>query len=369
MTPDYTYIDTAATLQKFVAEQPTLFGFDTEFTYERTFNPIPELLQIASSHGIGIIDLRAGLDLSAIEQWFIAPDVTRIAYAAQNDIEVLAEVFPVQLGPIEDIQLALKFLKPGQSPGYAQVVEQYVGVELDKSMQRSRWHRRPLSQRQLDYAAGDIYHLCELWAVIRQELKAAGRLDWYIEERENRARYHAADDPALIYGKSGELFELGERRFHLFQVLHEWRTEQARLINIPKNWILSPGAVLKLSSYKKFSDKVLLKVLSPKQVNRHRRSMHRLQSKATALANASQSISPKRLKGTVRALALECATIAADLNLSEELLGPRRDLLFVLRSYLEHGELPLWFTTWRTQLIGDLVVRAAKEFAANGAEQ
>ena len=362
MIPEYVLIDTSEAFRAFAEETPRLFAFDTEFTRERTFNPIPELLQIAIDDRIAIIDLRADLPIELIKHWFQREDIVRIAHSISNDIEVLNEIFRDELGVIEDTQLAYAFLQSGQMPSYAKLVKHQFGVTLDKSMQRSRWNKRPLSRKQLDYAALDIAHLIELWIELVEQLQQTGRLEWYREERD-RVQTPDADDPNRVVGNARRLMQLSERGLQFLRSLDDWRTKRASSMDIPKNWVLSRDQLFQLAGERSLKDQALRKVLSTKQVDRHRRKLQELHRQAQAAAKRSELTPPKRLNKIVKALGEQCNALANQMNVSEEVLGSNKDLLFAIRAYLSEGELPSWFGIWRTELIGDATMRAADNFA------
>ena len=368
MASDYTYIDTPAAFASFIRVVPEKFSFDTEFTYERTFRPIPELLQIGLPDRIGIIDLRADLPYDALKNWFQNHNTVRIVHSSLHDIAVMNEVFHTEIGRLEDTQLAYSFLNAGTSQSYAALIQRYFDVELDKTLQKSRWDRRPLSEAQLAYAALDIVHLTQLWEILEAELREAGRLDWYGEERD-RTQRPTADDPSLVVGSATRITQLNDTAFHFLQSLDSWRTDEAELINIPKNWILSKGNMLRLAAVKRLSDLSMAKVLSSKQINRHRTRFKRMHQEAQSVSKSSDSIPLKRLRNTIRELGEECKVVARELCVSEELLCSQKDLLFAIRTYLRNGELPSWFGTWRRALIGDAVIAAAEAFVSRAAHR
>ena len=360
--PDYAFIDSESVFRDFVDETPRTFSFDTEFTRKKTFKPIPELLQIDTGERIGIIDLRANLPIDQMKHWFQDDDIVRIAHSISNDIEVLNEVFQDDVGVIDDTQLALAFLHSGQMQSYAKLVQHQFDVKLDKSMQRSEWHARPLSRKQLDYAALDIAHLHELWDVLAKQLRDTGRLEWYLEER-NRLQSPEADDPSWVVGNARRLMQLSERGLQFLKSLESWRTKRAESMDIPKNWILSRDQLFQLANERSLKDHTLRKVLSSRQVDRHRRKLQELYRQAQGAAKRSELTPPKRLRKTVQALGEQCNALANEMNLSEEVLGSNKDLLFAIRTYLSDGELPSWFGRWRTELIGEATRSAADKFA------
>ncbi len=362
--PEYTLIDTPYALTEFAACMPRTFAFDTEFTYKSTYKPIPELLQIATNKCIGIVDLRANLPLQKLANWFQARDVVRVAFSAENDVGVLNEVFRVQLGPIEDVQLAVAFLKSGKMPSYAKVVAECFDVQLDKTMQRSRWDLRPLAAVQLDYAAMDICYLNALWLQFGSDLQNSNRFEWYSEERD-RVQRRDASDPRSLSSKAKSLLQLSEQGLCFFQLLDTWRTDQAALLNIPRNWIMAKDALVKLATTPRLNDRVLGKALSERQLIHHRSTLHALYRKACTAARDSEFPPPRELRKTVISLRNRCANLAQRLDLNEELLASSKDLLFALREYLVEGRFPLWFGRWRSELIGKITIDAAKSLRRN----
>lgn len=133
-------------------------------------------------------------------------------------------------------------------------------------------------------------------------------------------------------------------------------------MDIPKNWVLSRDQLFQLASERSLKDQALRKVLSSKQVERHRRKLQALHREAQHLSQRSEQMPPKRLRKIVQALGEQCNALANQLSVSEEVLGSNKDLLFAIRAYLSDGELPSWFGAWRTELIGDATRRAADNF-------
>ncbi len=53
--------------------------------------------------------------------------------------------------------------------GFASMVEEYSGVTLDKSESRTDWLARPLTERQCEYAAADVWYLLPITAKLMVE--------------------------------------------------------------------------------------------------------------------------------------------------------------------------------------------------------
>ena len=81
-----------------------------------------------------------------------------------------------------DTQLAEAFLNGHYSIGYQGLVEEKIGITVDKGETRSNWIRRPLTDSQLNYAASDVDFLIELFIEQKQALTVSNKLEWHNEE-------------------------------------------------------------------------------------------------------------------------------------------------------------------------------------------
>ena len=74
------------------------------------------------------------------------------------------------------------FLDGHYSIGYQGLVEEKLGITVDKGETRSNWIRRPLTDAQLNYAASDVEFLIELFIEQRKSLIDGNKLEWLEEE-------------------------------------------------------------------------------------------------------------------------------------------------------------------------------------------
>src|SRR3546814_13761451 len=99
-----------------------------------------------------------------------------------------------------DTQVAAMALGLGEQVGYSSLVESYLGHQVDKGARFTDWGRRPLDQRQLDYAVSDVTHLAALFPKMLGRLRKPGRGAWLDEEMHslaNPATY--ANDPETAW--------------------------------------------------------------------------------------------------------------------------------------------------------------------------
>jgi ribonuclease D len=96
-----------------------------------------------------------------LQQLMEAPAVTKIFHFARFDITTLRHHLGIEVNPIFCTKIASKLVRT-YSPkhGLKDLIQEVVGVELDKTAQSSDWgNSLHLSETQLRYAANDVRHL------------------------------------------------------------------------------------------------------------------------------------------------------------------------------------------------------------------
>lgn len=116
------------------------------------------LIQLAFREGtqlrVAVIDALAGLSLDHLRPSFELSPVTKAMHNAAYDAVRLSRHYRIHTSPIHDTMLAAR--RGGEKRYSLQAqVEAHLGFQLDKSEQRGDWARRPLTLKQLRYAALD----------------------------------------------------------------------------------------------------------------------------------------------------------------------------------------------------------------------
>ena len=91
-----------------------------------------------------------------------------------KDLEVLSYLCGTPPGPLFDTQVAAAFCGHGFQIGYQGLVQEVLGVELDKGETRSAWLKRPLTSSQVKYAAMDVACLIPIYAPAGQAAQGRG---------------------------------------------------------------------------------------------------------------------------------------------------------------------------------------------------
>ncbi len=180
----FTYIDSLedlSFLNKELLEKPYL-GVDTEFRRTTKDNMRLALLQVNDGEETYLIDSIKVLEPGDNASFLFSNSVTKIFHSCKEDLEAIFSWTNQELVNLFDTQLANSILGGNFSIGYQGLVEQEMGVVLNKNETRSNWIRRPLSDSQLKYAALDVEYLIYLYKVQKEELINKTKLEWHDQD-------------------------------------------------------------------------------------------------------------------------------------------------------------------------------------------
>lgn len=221
---------------------------DTEFLRETTYWPELCLIQMAGPDDEGIVDPMAkGLDLTPFFELMANPSVIKVFHAARQDIEIVVKLGDLVPHPIFDTQVAAMVCGFGESISYDQLVSRITGAAIDKSSRFTDWSRRPLSDKQLDYALADVTHLRDVYLELVSRLKAENRGDWVADEMavlEARSTYEIEPTDAwkrlkMRVKKPVELCVL--------QHVAAWREREAKSRNVPRGRVIKDDAIYEIA--------------------------------------------------------------------------------------------------------------------------
>lgn len=156
---------------------------DTEFMRQSTYWPQLCLIQIAGLEAEGVVDpLSPGLELTPFFELMASQEVVKVFHAARQDIEIIYNLASLVPLPVFDTQIAAMVCGFGEAASYGALVKRLLKRNLDKSSRFTDWARRPLSEKQLHYALGDVTHLRGIYQKLHERLTTTGRAAWVEEE-------------------------------------------------------------------------------------------------------------------------------------------------------------------------------------------
>ena len=190
------------------------------------------LLQIYTGEDCFLIDpLSKDIDIQKLFPSLENSSTQKIVFAFGEDLRLLHSLgcFPKNL---LDIAMAAKLLN--HPPGsLGALLEEVLDIKVNKSSQNSNWLKRPLTEKQLDYAAQDVLYLLDLKTAIVKEAKEKNKLDWINEENAafDKLSYAGVENNNFI--KKKDKNGMTEFEWHLFKGLLMLREEIAEKTGRP----------------------------------------------------------------------------------------------------------------------------------------
>lgn len=252
MRADPAPITTTEDLARFCAPLATAdyVTVDTEFMRETTYWPKVCLIQLAGPEEARVIDpLAEGLSLEPLLELLRNRSVLKVFHAARQDLEIFYKLMGEVPAPVFDSQVAAMVCGFGDQVSYEQLVAKLAGAQVDKSSRFTDWARRPLTQKQVIYALGDVTHLRKIYEKLNAKLVKTGRADWLREEMALLAApetYEIAPDNAWRRLKprtaKGEYLAV-------LQAAAAWREVEARNRDIPRQRIVRDETMMEIAAH------------------------------------------------------------------------------------------------------------------------
>ena len=246
-------IDTNAALIEFcdLVKGSDFIAVDTEFMRENTFWPELCLIQVADrNHAAAIDPMAQGIDLRPLLDLLVDnEDMLKVFHAGGQDVEIIFNLTGKTPHPIFDTQIGQMALGQAEQVGYSNLVEAWLGLQLDKGARFTDWSRRPLDKRQIDYAIGDVTHLAKIFPMMLDKLVKTGRGHWLDEEMEKLA------DPAnysIDPEKAWQRIKIPSRKPDVLgrlRALAAWREREARNKNLPRGRIVKDETLADLAAH------------------------------------------------------------------------------------------------------------------------
>ena len=328
---------------------------DTEFIRERTYYPKLCLIQVAGPSTIACVDFLALDDLSPLTSLLLDPTITKVLHAARQDFEIFVQLTGEVPAPLFDTQVAANLCGLGDQEGLAAVAARLLSVSVDKSHTRTDWSRRPLSQRQLQYAIDDVRYLVPIYMELRERLYEQDRTAWLEEDCErllDPSLYVV--EPATAWQRLGGLAGLPQASFHAARLLANWREERAIRLDRPRGWVLRDDVLMRIAAALPESTKALANITGMPRplLNKESRTLLDLIAAAGACDDPAPDL-PGPLNGDQRKLVGRMMDrvrqIAEEIGVSSATLATRRDVTALVRG--DAAAAPLH--GWRRAAIGE----------------
>ena len=242
-------IDTEQKLEAYLPgfRAATWVAVDTEADSLHAYPEKVCLIQISTASGDRLIDPLAGLNLDPLLEALSGREL--IMHGADYDLRLLRKHQEFVPSAIFDTMLAARLIGLRQF-GLSNLVEQYLGVKLEKGPQKANWAIRPLTERMERYARNDTLYLKPLADRLKSELQAKGRLAWQQESCarliQDSTRQHLPDLDAIWRIKGSHV--LAPPALAVLRELWRWREKEAIAANKPPFFVMSHEALVNIAA-------------------------------------------------------------------------------------------------------------------------
>ncbi len=222
---------------------------DTEFMRETTFWPKLCVIQLASPEEGVVVDAMAPeIDLEPFFKLMKNEKVLKVFHAARQDIEIIYHLGDLIPHPIFDTQVAAMVCGFGDSISYDQLVHRLTGERIDKSSRFTDWSRRPLSERQVEYALADVTHLRDVYQALANRLAGQDRTEWVREEMEVLT---SPETYRLEPEEAWKRLKLRVRKpieLAVLRAVAAWREQEAQSRDVPRSRVIKDDAIYEIAA-------------------------------------------------------------------------------------------------------------------------
>ena len=337
-----------------------VLAVDTEFIRDSTYYPSLCLIQIAGINFAAAIDPLAKLDMSPIWELLLNKNILKVFHAGRQDIEIFFGLMGEIPTPIYDTQIAAMFCGLGDQVGYESLVNNFLGLSVNKEHQFTNWLQRPLSKNQINYAISDVTHLINIFPLIRKAIKDNNREEWVTKELEHLSKKELYQVKADEVWKKIKLKNSNPQMLNLLKYLASWRENECKKRNIPRNKLIRDDVLINISFSKPKTISELKKIRAiPKNLsNDDFYQILEVIDKAQKVRREewpliSTSTSPQISKSSLELLKILLKYCSEENGLAEKVIANTDDLKSILEGQKKNMKV---FTGWRNKIFGEMAL-------------
>ena len=232
-------------LDQFIAKikNKKKFYFDTEFERRSTYKAIISIVVIFDGKNIGVIDcLEKKINFKKIFKFLNKKKNTLIIHSSRQDLEIFLSIVKKILFNIFDTQIAALFNGYKETPSYKKLVQDFCRVNIDKSLQKENWLKRPIGKERINYLINDVYYLRIIFNKLNNKLIKKNKLKSFNKFIKREIYKISHEDYPVIFKKKLGNNILNNKKFIKIISL---RNKIAQKINLPKNWVFSDKDIVR----------------------------------------------------------------------------------------------------------------------------
>jgi ribonuclease D len=325
------------------------------------------LIQIAAEGRLAVVDPLEVEDLGPLWKTLRTSGRETLVHAGREEFRFFLRFAGGPPAHWFDVQIAAGLVGLEYPASYSTLASKLLGKSLSKDETRTDWRRRPLSQRQLEYALLDVADLEAMREVLYRRLDALGRLSWLTEELTQWQAELEALERGERWQRLGGIASLPPRSLAIVRELFQWRDAEAERRNQPTRRILRDDLLIELAKRQTADPKRIRAVRGMERgdLQRYLPKLAQCVERAMALKEHELPRLPKRssrpqlnLLGQFLSTAL--GSICRSAEVAPSLAGTAQDVRDLVAYRLglggfENGEVPVLARGWRAEVVGQVI--------------
>ncbi len=344
-----------------------IVAFDTEFVSEDSYQPELCLVQVAAAGRQAIVDPLEVKDLSPLWQLLTEPGRETLVHAGREEFRFCLRYAGRRPHRWFDVQVAAGLIGMEYPASYGNLAGRLLGKNLSKDETRTDWRRRPLTERQLQYALQDVADLEAMRGVLHTRLSQLGRLSWLDEELAAWQRDLEDFEAGERWQRLGGISSLSPRSLAIVRELWTWRDAEAQRRDCPARRVLRDDLIVELAKRQTSEPKRIRAVRGMERgdLQRYLPKISEAVERALSLPEREQ---PRLARKSTRPqlnllgqfLSTALGSICRSAEVAPSLAGTAQDVrdLIAFRLNLggsQPGEVPLLARGWRAEVVGQVI--------------
>ncbi len=364
---DYDHINSDDHLAEFcagIAAAP-IVAFDTEFVSEDTYQPELCLVQVAAGGRLAVIDPYEVSDLSPFWNLLAEQGRETLVHAGREEFRFCRRAINKRPSKWFDVQLAAGLVGLEFPASYGTLVNKLLGKSLDKGETRTDWRRRPLSDRQLEYALQDVADLEAIRTQLCKRLEKLNRFSWLEFElaiwQDDLEAFETSERWRRVSGLSG----MSPKALAIVREVWHWRDAEAERRNWPPRRILRDDLIIELAKRQTSDVKRIRQVRGMERGDIQRHLPAFVDAIERALTMPDHEL-PRPEPRTTRPqfnllsqfLSAALGSICRSAGVATSLVGTAQDVRDLIAYRLDmhkDGEPPALAKGWRADVVGHVI--------------
>lgn len=364
----FEYIKTEEHLRRFCDEMRSTacIAFDTEFVSEDSYRPDLCLIQVAVNGRLAVIDSKAIEDVTPFWNWIVSPGHQTLVHSGREELRFCWWATGKRPAELFDTQIAAALVGLEYPAAYSTLISRLLDKTLSKDETRTDWRKRPLSQRQIEYALLDVAYLEPVRDDLSRKLDRMDRQSWLATEMESWQSEVITAESNDRWRRVSGISGLSPRHLAVVRALWGWREEEAQKRNIPARRMLRDDLIIELAK-RQTADPKRISAIRGLEFGHWQKHMPKISAAIesalalpddecprTARGNSFQQLS---LLGQFISTAL--GSICREARVAPSLVGTVQDIRELLADRLgmrsKQDAPPLLAQGWRAKVVGSVV--------------